>query len=334
MAARSALKKSRVTLAYAGNIANLDAAKYRSEFRFVQGNILDTQLVQTLLTDERLDTVVHFAAETHVDRSIKVPGDFVQTNVVGTHSLLMAARRVWLDEYNVATHRFHHVSTDEGYGSLAPDEPPFSESRPYAPNSPYSASKAAADLLVRAYSQTYGLRTTISHCSNNYGPYQYPEKLIALMLSQLLQGKLLPLYGDGRNVRDWLHVEDHCRGIESVLLSGRIGAVYNVGGHGEYENIVLVRTLCAAVEQLFDSMPELRRRFPNCPAARGFALISYVQDRPGHDRRYAVDSSRIERECRFVPRVTLESGLRQTVEWYLGRGESECKGQNRSISSR
>jgi dTDP-glucose 4,6-dehydratase len=199
-------------LTYAGNLANLDAVKDRSEFRFVHGNICDTALVERLLRDERLDTIVHFAAESHVDRSIEGPDAFIETNVIGTHSMLKAARRVWLEEKTVAAHRFHHASTDEVYGSLGPNDAPFTESTSYAPNSPYSASKAASDHLVRVYHHTYGLQTSISNCSNNYGPYQFPEKLIPLLIAQLLAGQALPVYGDGRNIRDWLHVEDHCRG--------------------------------------------------------------------------------------------------------------------------
>jgi dTDP-glucose 4,6-dehydratase len=312
-------------LTYAGNLANLQPVAHRPEYRFVHGNICDTPLVEQLLREETLDTIVHFAAQSHVDRSIEGPDDFIETNVVGTHCLLKAARRVWLDENRLPAHRFHHVSTDEVYGSLEPTETAFTETTPYAPNSPYAASKAASDHLVRAYHHTYGLNTTITNCSNNYGPFQFPEKLIPLMLTQMLAGKALPVYGDGRNIRDWLHVEDHCRGIEAVLAHGRIGQVYNIGGRAECENIALVRTLCSIVDAHFQTSKPLCERFPNSPAAQGQScerLISYVKDRLGHDRRYAIDASKIERECLFRPTISLEAGMRATVAWYLERPES------------
>ena len=311
-------------LTYAGNLANLESVSARPEFRFVHGDIGDTALVERLLREEGLDTIVHFAAESHVDRSIEGPDAFIETNIIGTHSMLKAARRVWLEERAVPAHRFHHVSTDEVYGSLGSDDAPFTESTPYAPNSPYSASKAASDHLVRSYQHTYGLHTTISNCSNNYGPHQFPEKLIPVMISQLLAGEPLPVYGDGRNVRDWLHVEDHCRGIEAVLKHGRVGEVYNIGGRAECENLRLVRTLCTIVDGELSANEELRGRFPNSPAARGVAgesLLRYVTDRPGHDRRYAIDCAKIEKECSFRPRIALEAGLKATVAWYLDRAE-------------
>jgi len=314
-------------LTYAGNLAHLPAAGERAEFHFVHGNICDTALVERLLREEGLDTIVHFAAESHVDRSIEGPDVFVQTNVIGTHSMLKAARRVWLEEKSVPTHRFHHVSTDEVYGSLGPEDPPFTESTPYSPNSPYSASKAASDHLVRAYQHTYGLKTSISNCSNNYGPYQFAEKLIPLMIAQLLAGKSLPVYGDGRNIRDWLHVEDHCRGIA--------GEVYNIGGRSECENIRLVHLLCGIVDERIGSTGELRQSFPDCAVAQGESserLVRYVKDRPGHDRRYAIDSRKIERECAFLPRISLESGLRSTVTWYLQRRESLRSGWQRTLA--
>jgi len=322
-------------LTYAGHREHLQAAEARAEFRFVHGDICDTALVERLLREEGLDTIVHFAAESHVDRSIEGPDAFVQTNIIGTHSMLKAARRVWLEERSVARHRFHHVSTDEVYGSLGPDDPPFSESTPYAPNSPYSASKAASDHLVRAYHHTYGLATSISNCSNNYGPYQFPEKLIPLMIAQLLAGKSLPVYGDGRNIRDWLHVEDHCRGIEAVLTHGRPGEVYNIGGRSEVENIHLVRRLCAIVDEHVGATVELRQGFPECAVAQGEnseRLVRYVKDRPGHDRRYAIDCSKIERECDFRPRVTLDAGLKATVAWYLARADTLRTGWQRTLS--
>jgi dTDP-glucose 4,6-dehydratase len=321
-------------LTYAGNMANLELAAHRPEFRFVHGNVCNTALVEQLLREEELDTIVHFAAESHVDRSIEGPDAFIETNIIGTHSMLKAARRVWLAEKTVPTHRFHHVSTDEVYGSLGPEDAPFTESTPYAPNSPYSASKAASDHLVRAYHHTYGLQTTISNCSNNYGPHQFPEKLIPVMIAQLLAGKSLPVYGDGRNIRDWLHVEDHCRGIESVLKHGKIGEVYNIGGRSECENIELVRLLCTIVDDYMTSMQELCARFPNSAVAQGEQserLVRYVKDRPGHDRRYAIDSAKIERDCDFRPQIALDAGLRATVAWYLERANTLRTGWQRTI---
>jgi dTDP-glucose 4,6-dehydratase len=322
-------------LTYAGNIDHLRAAADRAEYRFVHGDICDTTLVEQLLREERLDTIVHFAAESHVDRSIEGPDAFVQTNVIGTHSMLKAARRIWLEEKAAAAHRFHHVSTDEVYGSLGPADAPFTESTPYAPNSPYSASKAASDHLVRAYHHTYGLHTSISNCSNNYGPFQFAEKLIPLMIAQLLAGKSLPVYGDGRNIRDWLHVEDHCRGIEAVLTRGTPGEVYNIGGRSECENIQLVRQLCAIVDDCVRSNGELLRGLPDCAVAHGEVserLVRYVKDRPGHDRRYAIDSTKIERDCAFSPRVTLDAGLRATVDWYLQRAGTLRSGWQRTLA--
>jgi dTDP-glucose 4,6-dehydratase len=307
-------------LTYAGNVTNLDPVQGRAEFRFLMGDIGDTPLVEALLREERIDTIVHFAAESHVDRSIAAPDAFLETNIMGTHSLLKAARRVWLDDKIVQTHRFHHVSTDEVYGSLGPDDAAFTETTPYAPNSPYSASKASSDHLVRAYHHTYGLHTTVSNCSNNYGPYQFPEKLIPLMILKLLSGGNLPVYGDGLNVRDWLHVEDHCRGIEAVLERGRVGEVYNIGGRSECENIVLVKMLCALIDEYVAASAECRERFPQSAVAggrRSEQLIEYVKDRPGHDRRYAIDCSKIEAECGFRPTIALGAGLRSTIAWYL-----------------
>jgi len=307
-------------LTYAGNLANLDAVKSNVKLRFVQGDIGDTALVESLLRDENIDTLVHFAAESHVDRSIDGPDAFVQTNVIGTHSLLKAARNVWLQERKLTEHRFHHVSTDEVYGSLSATDPAFTETTPYAPNSPYSASKAASDHLVRAYHHTYGLKVTTSNCSNNYGPFHFPEKLIPLMIVNLLEGKPLPVYGDGKNVRDWLHVSDHCRGIELILQNGKIGEVYNIGGGSEAENIYLVNRLCALMDEAFAADAGLKARFPNAPAGKGAgsaSLISYVKDRPGHDRRYAINCSKIESELGYRAAIKVDEGLRNTVQWYL-----------------
>lgn len=303
-------------LTYAGNRANLEGATAE----LVVGDIRDTALVETLLRDRAIDTLVHFAAESHVDRSIHGPDAFIDTNILGTHSLLKAARTVWLAG-DGAAHRFHHVSTDEVYGSLGPEDPAFSETTPYAPNSPYSASKAASDHLVRAYHHTYGLQVTTSNCSNNYGPYQFPEKLIPLFLINALHGRALPIYGDGMQVRDWLHVEDHCRGIEAVLLRGRIGETYNIGGGAELPNLTVIDTLCAAVDAAFAADPALARRFPDAPAARGIATASLkttVTDRPGHDRRYAIDETRAREELGYVPARDFETGFAATLAWYLG----------------
>jgi dTDP-glucose 4,6-dehydratase len=307
-------------LTYAGNLASLEPVKGRPELRFVHGNICDTPLVERLLREEGLDTVVHFAAESHVDRSIHGPDAFIETNVQGTHSMLKAARKVWLEEKAVARHRFHHISTDEVYGSLGPDDPPFHESTPYAPNSPYSATKAAADHLVRAYHHTYGLETTTSNCSNNYGPFHFPEKLIPLAIVNLLSGRALPIYGDGRHVRDWLHVSDHCRAIDLILEEGRPGETYNVGGGTQSGNLELVEMLCGVADQAFAAEGSLASRFPQCPAARGgrcSTLIQFVKDRPGHDRRYAIDCGKIERQLGHRARMSLENGLRDTFQWYV-----------------
>ncbi len=307
-------------LTYAGNLASLEPVKARPQLRFVRGDIRDTTLVEGLLREEGLDTIVHFAAESHVDRSIHGPDAFIETNVQGTHALLKAARKVWLQERTVPAHRFHHVSTDEVYGSLGPEDAPFSERTPYAPNSPYSASKAASDHLVRAYHHTYGLSTTISNCSNNYGPFHFPEKLIPLTIVNLLHGRDLPIYGDGRNVRDWLHVSDHCRGLELILGKGRPGEVYNIGGGAESENLALVEALCQVADAAFRERTELAARFPDCPAASGqsaSSLIRFVEDRPGHDRRYAIDCGKIGEELGYRAQVSLEAGLRATFDWYL-----------------
>lgn len=307
-------------LTYAGNPANLDAARDHRGFRFVQGSIGDQTLVESLLRDEAIDTIVNFAAESHVDRSISGPDAFLETNIMGTHALLKAARSVWLGGTERLPHRFHHVSTDEVYGSLGSDDPAFTETTPYAPNSPYSASKAASDHLVRAYHHTYGLETTTSNCSNNYGPFHFPEKLIPLVIVNILDGRELPIYGDGRNVRDWLHVADHCSGIELVIRKGRTGETYNIGGNAECDNLTLVNALCAVADGLFAASPELKKRFPDSPPAQGKAassLITFVKDRPGHDRRYAIDCGKSTNELGFRPTVSIEEGLRSTFDWYL-----------------
>jgi dTDP-glucose 4,6-dehydratase len=308
-------------LTYAGNQASLEPSRGHPGLVFCRGDIRDIGLVERLLREQSVTTVVHFAAESHVDRSITGPDPFIETNVVGTHALLKAARKVWLEDgAGPDGVRFHHVSTDEVYGSLGPDDPPFRETTAYAPNSPYAASKAASDHLVRAYHRTFGLPVTMSNCSNNYGPYQFPEKLIPLMLLNALHGKPLPVYGDGQNIRDWLYVEDHCRAVERVLEAGRLGESYNVGGGNEWKNLDIVRLLCRLVDEAFAADPSLHTRFPNAPAARGVpsaTLIDFVPDRAGHDRRYAIDSGKIESELKFHPKESFETGIRRTVAWYL-----------------
>jgi dTDP-glucose 4,6-dehydratase len=308
-------------LTYAGNIDNLAGLDRNPRFTFVKGDICDEAAVRTLLEQQRIDTLVHFAAESHVDRSILGPDDFIRTNIVGTHSLLKAAKALWIDRKTVPAHRFHHVSTDEVYGSLGPKDPPFHESTPYAPNSPYSASKAASDHLVRAYHETYGLHTTVTNCSNNYGPYQFPEKLIPLTIVNILLGKPLPVYGDGLQIRDWLYVQDHCVAIELALKYGKPGGVYNVGGNSETTNIEIVSTLCRLVDGALGERAQLRAAFPSSPTVGGSAamdLIMHVRDRPGHDRRYAIDYSKAAADLGYAPTAKLETGLRMTLDWYLG----------------
>ena len=308
-------------LTYAGNRSSLAPVESDARLTFVHGDICTPALAESLLRDRQIDTIVHFAAESHVDRSISGPDAFVTTNVLGTHELLKAARTVWLQEAAVAGPvRFHHVSTDEVYGTLSPHDPPFHESTPYAPNSPYAASKAASDHLVRAYHHTFGLPVTTTNCSNNYGPNHLPDKLIPLVIVNILQGKPLPVYGDGRQVRDWLFVRDHARAIEAVLERGRVGEVYNVGGRNECANIDIVRLLCASVDRRLLGDAELRRRFPSSAASQGRmseSLITHVTDRLGHDRRYAIDSTKIEAELGFRSEYTLKRGAEKTVDWFL-----------------
>jgi dTDP-glucose 4,6-dehydratase len=305
-------------LTYAGNRSSLAALESRGAIRFEQLDINDREGVERLMREEAIDTLVHFAAESHVDRSIHGPGAFVQANLVGTFSLLEAARAAWL-QGDGREHRFHHVSTDEVYGSLGPEDPAFAETNRYLPNSPYAASKAGSDHMVRAYHHTYGLQVTTSNCSNNYGPYQFPEKLIPLMIVNVLEGRPLPIYGDGRNVRDWLHVADHCRGIERVIDDGRIGETYNIGGDNEWANLDLVRKLCELMDDAFAADPALGERFPGSPATRGETaeLITFVTDRAGHDRRYAIDGSKIAAELGFSAKTSFDQGLRSTIRWYL-----------------
>ncbi len=296
-------------LTYAGNLGNLESVENDPRYRFVHADIMDRDTVRQLLLQRRPRAVVHFAAESHVDRSIRGPDDFVRTNVNGTFALLEEARAHWseLPPSDAARFRFLHVSTDEVYGSLKADDRAFCESTRYQPNSPYSATKAASDHLVRAYHHTYGLPVLTTNCSNNYGPYQFPEKLIPLMILNARTGKPLPVYGDGRNVRDWLYVGDHCEAVRTVLARGIPGETYNIGGRHEKPNIEVVETICTILDELC----------PKDPVIPHHRLISYVKDRPGHDRRYAIDASKIERELGWKPRETFESGLRKTIEWYL-----------------
>ena len=296
-------------LTYAGSLENLRDLPDPGRHVFVHGDVRDRALVDALLREHEVDTIVHFAAESHVDRSILGPEGFIQSNVVGTFTLLEAAREFWagLDGEGRARFRFHHISTDEVYGSLGPDEPAWTERSPYAPNSPYSASKAASDHLVRAYGHTYGLPYTITNCSNNYGPSQFPEKLIPLTILQALEGAPIPIYGDGQQIRDWLYVEDHCEAILAVLLRGRPGSTYNVGGGNQMTNLSLVRVVCGILDELL----------PDSPWRPHASRITHVADRPGHDRRYALDCARIRTELGWRPRHSPESGLRATVRWYL-----------------
>jgi dTDP-glucose 4,6-dehydratase len=295
-------------LTYAGNLENLAALTGDARHVFVRGDICDRALVDALLAEHQPRAIVHFAAESHVDRSIHGPGEFIRTNIEGSFTLLEAVRAYWggLGAAEREGFRFLHVSTDEVYGSLDADDPPFAETNPYQPNSPYSASKAASDHLVRAYHHTYGLPTLTTNCSNNYGAYQFPEKLIPLVIANALAAKPLPIYGDGMNVRDWLFVGDHCAAIRAVLAGGEPGEVYNIGGWNEMPNLVIVKTICALLDRLRPSAAGPYER-----------LLTYVKDRPGHDRRYAIDARKIERELGWLPAETFETGIEKTVRWYL-----------------
>lgn len=296
-------------LTYAGNLATLASSKDDPRHIFVHGDIGDKELVQRLLSEHKPRAIVNFAAESHVDRSIHGPAEFVQTNIVGTFNLLECAREYWnsLDVDKKAQFRFHHVSTDEVYGSLSAQDPAFTESHPYEPNSPYSASKAASDHLVRAWFHTYGLPVVTTNCSNNYGPYHFPEKLIPLVILNALNSKPLPIYGDGQQVRDWLYVGDHCSAIREVLANGRLGETYNIGGWNEKANLDVVKTICSILNELKPRMD-----------GKSYAeQITFVKDRPGHDRRYAIDASKVERELGWRPAETFDTGIRKTVQWYL-----------------
>jgi dTDP-glucose 4,6-dehydratase len=296
-------------LTYAGSLNNLKNLPVPENHRFVQGDIRDQDLVEKVMRDHQIDTIVNFAAETHVDRSLLGPAAFVQTNIVGTFSLLEAARKIWLQEGMIEREkvRFHHVSTDEVFGTLEPEDPAFCEDTPYAPTSPYAASKASSDHLVRSYYHSFGLPITISNCSNNYGPYQFPEKLIPVVILNALTGKPLPVYGDGMQIRDWLYVEDHCDGIWTIINRGVVGESYNIGGGNQPLNIEVVKTICRTLDEEIESGP-------NVPHEQ---LITYVKDRPGHDRRYAMNISKIQSELGWKPKHNLGEGLHNTIKWYL-----------------
>ena len=312
-------------LTYAGNRSNLADVESNDNFTFVHGDICDTPLIEKLISEHNIDTIVHFAAESHVDRSITGPDAFIETNILGTYSLLKAAKKLWIEiptanNEQVIEHRFHHVSTDEVYGELGPNDPAFTEETAYAPNSPYSASKAASDHLVRAYHHTYGLEVTTSNCSNNYGPYHFPEKLIPLIITNILHDNPLPVYGDGQQIRDWLYVEDHARGIDLVINKGRIGENYNIGGHNEWANIDIVKLVCKLMNEQFQNNPELAAVYPKAKAAlenKAAELITFVTDRAGHDWRYAIDATKTNNELGYKPVESFETGISKTIEWYL-----------------
>lgn len=299
-------------LTYAGNLESLSYAESSSRYGFEHADICDQSELDELLKKHRPDAVMHLAAESHVDRSIDGPGEFIQTNIVGTYSLLEAARAYWqtLDDSGKAAFRFHHISTDEVYGDLEGPEDLFTEETPYVPSSPYSASKAGSDHLVRAWGRTFGLPIVVTNCSNNYGPYHFPEKLIPLVILNAIRGKPLPVYGEGTQVRDWLFVEDHARALVKVVAEGAVGETYNIGGHNEKQNIEVVRAVCRLLDELLPSSHEHINKYEE--------LITFVKDRPGHDLRYAIDASKIQRDLGWLPQETFESGLRKTVEWYLG----------------
>ncbi|NBB35313.1 dTDP-glucose 4,6-dehydratase [Pseudomonas sp. BC115LW] len=300
-------------LTYAGNLESLAEVSQNARYMFERVDICDREQIDRVLREQQPDAIMHLAAESHVDRSISGPSEFIQTNIIGTYTLLEAARHYWSaqDDARKARFRFHHISTDEVYGDLEGPQDLFTETTPYQPSSPYSASKASSDHLVRAWARTYGLPTLVTNCSNNYGPCHFPEKLIPLIILNALEGKALPVYGKGNQVRDWLYVEDHARALYKVVTEGVVGETYNIGGHNEKQNIEVVRTLCALLD-------EMRPESPHCPHA---SLITYVQDRPGHDQRYAIDASKIQRELGWTPQESFETGIRKTVEWYLTHSE-------------
>jgi len=309
-------------LTYAGNLENLRDLPDPRRYSFVKGNICDKHLVENIIRENNIDTLFHFAAESHVDRSIFGPSEFIQTNIIGTFTLLEAFKQFWIDDKAFSSEdvRFHHISTDEVYGTLETDDPPFSELTPYAPNSPYAASKASSDHLVRSFGHTYGLPISITNCSNNYGPVQFPEKLIPLIVLNAIMGKNLPIYGDGQQIRDWLYVEDHCDAILRVVNNGIPGETYNVGGGNQPTNLEIVEMICAILDA----------RLPESPFIPHKSLIRHIDDRPGHDRRYAIDSSKIQTELGWNPRQSLKSGLQKTVDWYIRNSAWVSKVTNNS----
>ncbi|MEX9756554.1 dTDP-glucose 4,6-dehydratase [Providencia vermicola] len=302
-------------LTYAGNLESLDSIRENSRYTFIKVDICDSAAITDIFKQHQPDAIMHLAAESHVDRSIDGPSEFIQTNIIGTYTLLEAARQYWnqLPTDKKETFRFHHISTDEVYGDLESTTDLFTETTPYAPSSPYSASKASSDHLVRAWQRTYGLPTIVTNCSNNYGPFHYPEKLIPLIILNALEGKPLPVYGNGQQIRDWLYVEDHARALYKVVTEGKIGETYNIGGHNEKANIDVVKTICNILEELVPNKPNNIQSYSD--------LITYVTDRPGHDLRYAIDATKIKNELNWVPAETFETGLRKTVEWYLANNE-------------
>ncbi len=308
-------------LTYAGNLENLDSVAKLESHHFVKGDICDSEALYRVFHEFKVEKVVHFAAESHVDRSITGPMPFVHTNITGTATLLETARRCWLEEKIIPLDqvRFHHVSTDEVFGSLSKNAPAFTEKTPYSPNSPYAASKASSDLLVRAYFHTYGLPITISNCSNNYGPFQFPEKLIPLLILNCLSGKPLPVYGDGQQIRDWLYVGDHCDAIYQILVKGEPGETYNIGGNNQPANLEIVQSICASMDDLVSDLPVR-------PCS---SLIQFVKDRPGHDRRYSMNIGKIQKELGWTPKESLESGLQKTINWYTEHLDWTQKIQNR-----
>ncbi|EOY9126694.1 dTDP-glucose 4,6-dehydratase [Proteus mirabilis] len=302
-------------LTYAGNLESLNSVCENNRYTFIQADICDEKLTTDIFKQHQPDAIMHLAAESHVDRSIDGPSEFIQTNIIGTYTLLEAARQYWnqLPKDKKNSFRFHHISTDEVYGDLESTTDLFTETTPYAPSSPYSASKASSDHLVRAWHRTYGLPTLVTNCSNNYGPFHYPEKLIPLMILNALEGKTLPVYGNGQQIRDWLYVEDHARALYKVVTEGKVGETYNIGGHNEKANIDVVKTICKILEELVPNKPNNIQSYSD--------LITYVTDRPGHDLRYAIDATKIKNELNWVPAETFETGLRKTVEWYLANNE-------------
>ena len=302
-------------LTYAGNLESLNSVCENNRYTFIQADICDAKLITDIFKQHQPDAIMHLAAESHVDRSIDGPSEFIQTNIIGTYTLLEAARQYWnqLPTDKKAAFRFHHISTDEVYGDLESTTDLFTEITPYAPSSPYSASKASSDHLVRAWQRTYGLPTIVTNCSNNYGPFHYPEKLIPLIILNALEGKALPVYGNGQQIRDWLYVEDHARALYKVVTEGKIGETYNIGGHNEKANIDVVKTICSILEELVPNKPNNIENYSD--------LITYVTDRPGHDLRYAIDATKIKNELNWVPDETFETGLRKTVKWYLKNSE-------------